>query len=396
MSKHALFSASASERWSNCPGSLAMSQGIPNGSSSSAREGTAGHDLGDRCLRTGADPLDSVGEFILVEGEEIQITDDLAEAVFDYVEYVRGFSGTMLSETRINYSELLGVDTEEGFGTSDAIVLCGTELHVFDLKLGRRYVEPKRNRQMMLYGAGVLKVLLDLGETVDKVALHIVQPRVVERPIPFEMTVDELNLEIDYLRSRAEVVKEAFFTYTGREDKHWHSLYLVPGEKQCEWCPAAAFCLALRNVAREYVDDDFDVVSLQQTVPGEEIAENLGMLPLLEIFAKATTGEANRRLTLGEKVPGYKLVKGREGNRRWRDVEAAEEVFADVDGDLIYAPRKLLTPPQMEKALKKNDAKSRIADLVVRNPARPTLAPESDPREPWSEAASADEFAVVE
>lgn len=396
MSKHALFSASASERWSNCPGSLAMSQGIPNSSSGSSREGTAGHDLGDRCLRTGADPLDAIGEVILVEGEEIEVTEELAQAVFDYVEYVRGFSGTMLSETRINYSELLGVDTEEGFGTSDAIVLSGTTLHVFDAKFGRRYVDPRLNRQMMLYGGGTLKVLLDLGEEVDKVVLHIVQPRVVERPIPFEMTVDELNFQIDYLRERAQIVKEAFFTFTSREDKHWHSLYLVPGEKQCEWCPAAAFCPALRNIAREHIDEEFSVLSLQDTVPGDEIAENLGMLPLLEIFGKAVTAEANRRLTLGQKVGDWKLVKGREGNRRWRDTEAVAAEFDDVDPNLVYGPPKLLTPPQMEKALKKHDAKSRIADLVVRNPARPTLAPGSDPREPWSESASADEFGVVE
>lgn len=406
---HSLFSASASERWSNCPGSLAMSRGIPSTSTPAAREGTAGHEIADLCLKGSRDPSEWIGEILTVEGSEgddqkvyeVEVTEELADAVAVYVEYVRGFSGTMISEIRVDYSELLGVEEEEGFGTSDTLILDETTLHSFDLKLGRRYVSSEKNKQMILYTAGSVKHLMDIGEVIEKVVLHIVQPRISDAPAPYEMTVDELFDIVAWLRGRAQIATEALFSFTSRDDLRWTSTYLQAGEKQCEWCPAAAFCPTLRNIAREHIDEDFDVLSLQDTVSGEEIAEAMEILPLLEIFIDAIKAEANRRLAHGAKVPGWKLVKGREGNRKWADEKAAEEAFSAYDTRVTHAPAQLLSPSKLETALKKHTGKSKkevegiIAKHIVRNPARPTLVAESDPREPWSEAASVDEFEVL-
>ena len=103
--------------------------------------------------------------------------------------------------------------------------------------------------------------------------------------------------------------------------------------------------------------------------------------------------EGFRRLSNRDKVPGYKLVTGREGNRKWTDAAAVEAEFGDL-GDAIHE-KKLLSPAKLEKVLKKDPRASKIAALTHRNPARPTMASADDPRKEWVEAAGADEFDVV-
>src|SRR3954453_21847034 len=49
---HAICSASSAERWLNCPGSVFMSQGLPEQPpGAAALEGTRGHELAEKILR---------------------------------------------------------------------------------------------------------------------------------------------------------------------------------------------------------------------------------------------------------------------------------------------------------------------------------------------------------
>lgn len=405
--KHSIFSASGAERWSNCPGSLALSQGVTKGTSFAADEGTAGHTLGEQCIANDEEPFDHVGEIIRVAGaggdvitNEIEVTLDLAEAVSTYVEYVRGISGTRWLETRIYYGDLLGVPEEEGFGTGDCCILDGTILHVIDAKFGRGYVNPVENKQMILYGAGVVDAMESVGETITEIHLHVVQPRVSDKPVPFVMTRADLQHHVNLLREAAQRAMEATISFTNIDDLQWAKRYLNPGEYQCQWCPAAAFCPALRNVVDEFTaagDDEFGIVSLLEQLPAKTLAKYQAQVNVVELWVKAVEHETLRRLTRGDKVPGYKLVKGREGNRKWADPAAAAEAFADLPVEVTHKPAELLSPPQLEKALGRNkEAKARLPGLIVRNPARPTMTTADDPREPWTEAATVDEFGVVE
>lgn len=404
--KHSLFSASGASRWSNCAGSLTLSQGIRKPSSWAADEGTAGHLLGERCLEHDAEPYDFIGEIIPVCGNggdivtnEIEVTLELAEAVSMYVEYVRGISGTRWLETRIYYADLLGVPEEDGFGTGDCCILDGTVLHVIDAKFGRGYVDPFKNKQMILYGAGVTSAMELVGEEITEIHLHVVQPRVSDKPVPYVMTRQELRDEVAMLHEAAQRAQEAMASFTNLDNQKWLDAYITPGEYQCQWCPAAGFCPKLREVADEFTaaaDEEFGIVSLLEQLSAKELGKYQTQVGLVEIWIKAVEHETLRRLTRGDAVPGFKLVKGREGNRRWADPVAASEAFADIK-DIAFDPPTLKTPAQLEKALKKDkERKELLATLVVRNPARPAMTTEDDPREPWTEAAGADEFAVVE
>ena len=392
---HALFSASGAERWANCPGSLVLSKDVPRTSSPAAREGTAGHELADRCLNDNTDPVEHEGEIIHVEGHDIEVTDELALAVQCHVDYVRGISGIRWTETRTYYADLLGVDFEEGFGTTDCSILNGTTLHVIDAKFGRSFVDPKKNKQLILYAAGIVDTIEATGEDVTDISLHIMQPRVSEKPVPYVLTRDELRAAVIELRNAAQEAQAATLTFTDARNKAWVERYLRPGETQCKWCPAAAFCPALREVADDLTG--FDMDKLMGVTP-EYVSEALGRVPLVERWVEAVQQEAMRRLSEGKKLPGYKLVLGREGNRRWADEAAAAVRFDAIPKELTHAPAKLLSPAQMEKSLKKNKQPlDLIAELVVRNPAKPAMATADDPRAEWSPTeAIAEEFGAVQ
>ena len=405
MTAHSIYSASAAGRWVNCVGSIALAHGAPKGSSAAAREGTAGHALGEQCLRNNQEPLDFEGEVFEVEGQDIPVTDDLAHAVQKYVDYVRGISGVKLYEVRVYYARMLGVPDDEAFGTADCIIVDGTTMHVIDLKLGRRYVDPAKNKQLMLYAAGEADVLESLGETIENIVLHIVQPRVTAAPQTYAMTRGELAevvQEFEQAVSRAEQAQLLFQPswaadgFSSTDALNWIDLYLLDGEAQCQWCPAASYCPRLRATVDDFIPsapEEFDMVSALQLTDGAVIADALNKAPLLKIWIDAVEHEGFRRLSNRDKVPGYKLVTGREGNRKWTDPKAVETEFGDL-GDAIHE-KKLLSPAKLEKVLKKDPRASKIAALTHRNPARPTMASADDPRKEWVEAAGADEFDVV-
>jgi hypothetical protein len=390
--KHSIFSASGAERWANCPGSVVFCEGIPKTDSDASREGTAGHTLGDLCLRDGTDPLDHEGEVY----NEVTISSELALAVQSYVDYVRGISGIRLTEVRVHYSELLGVGDDEAFGTTDALVVSDNVLHIIDAKFGRRFVDPKLNKQMMLYAAGALEALDVVMEAdeITEVHLHIMQPRVTEKPVPYIMSRAELNIELQKLRDAAQLVVEAGFNYTPGLPE-WAEKYLLPGEYQCQWCPGAAACPSLRLRAKSTTPiDEFSSINSIDALSNTTVSDNLKLVPLLEIWIEAVNADAMRRLTRGDYLPGFKLVKGREGNRKWQSDEKVIEAFGD--SDMLYNPKQLCSPAQLETKLKKDPRKELIKTLVVRSPARPTMTTEDDPRPVWVEAAATEEFGVVE
>lgn len=393
--KHSLFSASAADRWGNCPGSLAVTRGLESTTSAAAQEGTAGHALADLCLQEDHDPTDYIG----VDFEGVTITDDLALAVQVYVEYVRGLPGTKIYEGRVYYAPALGIeDEEQAFGTADCIVLDGTTVTAIDLKLGRIWVPAERNRQLTLYAAGMVHGLEEVGETVERIEIHIVQPRVTRDIRPYVYTRAEFDEVIAELRWAAKTAKEGIKAYDedGGLTREWVDRYLFAGEAQCQWCPFAGNpCPALT----QSLDDLFpseepeDPKDYMKQLAEADLVDVLERLPLVEILAKAARSEAFARLSNGEDVHGFKLVLGREGHRRWKDPKKAiKELLKLGAPEEAVTKTEIRTPPQLERELKKLKLSIDMDELIVRNPAKPTLAHESDPREPWSGEVSKDEF----
>ena len=70
---HAILGASSSHRWLACPGSIRLSAGMPNTGSVYAEEGTAAHELAEKCLNLGHDAADHLGETIVANGTGYEV-----------------------------------------------------------------------------------------------------------------------------------------------------------------------------------------------------------------------------------------------------------------------------------------------------------------------------------
>ena len=395
MTAHARFSASASDRWLNCPGSLALSQGHSGSASYASAEGTMLHSLSERCLFENHDAYDYVGQEFTVDGFEFTLDDEQAGAVTQYVEYIRGFSGIKMYEVRSNYASALGLDESEAFGTADCVIWQedAQHLHIVDAKFGRKFVNARENRQLILYAIGVVTTLKAVGDDPLEVTLHIVQPRVSAVPVPYTLSVEELEeYATDFARA-ADKAQHAIDIY--RVGKEITLLpYLVAGESQCRWCPARANCPALRKEVDESMKNIPDVIAF---MPSADLSKEQSKLVLIRMYCDAIETETLRRLLAGEPVDGYKMVMGREGNRKWVDEDKTVELLATLQTTYklpeaeLWNPKKPRTLPQIEKALKKAKVPVNLEPYQVRSPAKPTMAAADDPREPWAPNAAVDE-----
>lgn len=380
---HAKLSPSSAHRWLHCAGSVMLEATLPDEDSEFAREGTAAHALAEMCLRQEAHPNDYLTSTV----EGFVVTSEMANAVADYVDYVRNIAAgdgmTLLTEQRVEFTAWV----PGGFGTSDAIVIGDGLCHVIDLKFGMGVrVDAYRNEQAMLYALGVWQTYGSVYE-IDTFVLHIHMPR-LDHVSEYTITVREL---IEWANNT--VAPAAMKALAGAEEFN-------PSEKSCRFCKARATCRALAKHNYELslskfddITEDGDIlkVAVPELLSPDEIAALLPRLPLLKSWANDVEEYATSVLAKGGVVPGYKLVEGRS-LRQW---EPEEMVVAQclieigVQPDQIFT-QKLISPSQAEKLLGKAKA-GEIADLVVKPRGKPTLAPEHDPRPAYG-ASAADLF----
>lgn len=163
---HARLSPSAAARWMNCPGSVALSDGIKDSGSDFAAEGTAAHEMAERILE-GATGTDLIG---MKAENGIMFTAEMLTDVLRYVDLVRDLvastDGKLLVEQKLSIGHLTG--EADAKGTSDCVILAGDELIVGDLKFGRGVqVDAEDNYQLMIYALAALEAF---GKGIDTVS----------------------------------------------------------------------------------------------------------------------------------------------------------------------------------------------------------------------------------
>lgn len=355
MTNHSLLSPSTAHRWMVCPGSVAMGMTLPDEPSEYAQEGTVAHALAESMLN----------------GTEYEVppeydTAELREHVQTYVDFVTILGGLREVEVGLDLSHWLG---PHGFGTADAVVWCGTELYVCDLKYGMTYVDAVHNPQIALYAMGYLS-LVQKFDCLTKVHLCIVQPRV--------RSVSQWDLTPAELRDFAEVIqKKALIARTMTElpEDEW---ICVPKESACRYCRARHLCPKLSGIAKYVAESDSSDMS------PTDLADAYGYIGLVRLWADAVEKAVYGKLLHGERVPGLKLVEGRKGVRKWRSEAAAIKAIeaAGIQAD-VYE-RKLLSPAKMEKLTKDKtitkDQWSALAPEIIQETTKPTIADETDKR----------------
>lgn len=383
MSQHARLSASKSERFINCPGSVALEELLPPEEASEfAEEGTAAHKLAEICLKDGSDAWEHDGEDL---GGGFSVTPEMAEHVQTYLDFVRteadGFE--LHVEYRIENPEL----GEDFGGTADVVVSnivpatksspAGGFLVVADLKYGAGLaVEVVGNTQLLYYPFGVLKSLgVKRGKNTVNVQLAIIQPRAPHTDGPIRsvwMKADDiLAWGEDVLLPAMKKVNE------------------TPGEfkdgEHCFFCPARLVCPLVKG--------NYDAMAEESSKPlenltSDKLAEQYEKLTAVRRYIKALEDECYKRAMNCDPVPGTKLIYGRS-SREWK--EDIEELAALEFGEDAYTDPVLKSPAQIEKL---PGGKDFAASNSFKKEGRPTLVPSDksgvvyDPRDAGAGFAS--------
>lgn len=350
---HAKLSPSAAERWMTCPGSVVLSEGMPDKSSAFAEEGTRAHALAEALLTK-------------PEGKA-QASEEMLDHVLVYVDHVASLGGRAHIEQRVKVNDAV-------YGTADAVVWQEDErhLHVVDLKYGAGVpVEVDGNLQLRIYA---LAALLTFPYPAHRVTATIVQPRCPHsagpvRSVTYDV-VDLLEFHAD-LEAAVSVVRDA-----QQQDPEalLDAGYLTPSEKGCRWCKAAPKCPKLRSKAQEMAKQVF--------APGlpydpKALADTLEFLPILEGWIKNTREFAYAEAEKGVAIPTWKLVEKR-ATRQWRDEVSAVKALRFLPPEQLYT-QKLITPAAAEKLLPK-EQRALLDELCVKESSGHTLVHESDNR----------------
>jgi len=401
---HAKYSPSSAHRWMYCPASLHLEAQCPQETSDFADEGTAAHALGAWCLLTNEQHAAIVtGECIHdIIDESVDpkwiVTEEMADNVQVYIDYVRNQKGEKLIEQRITFSEAIGVP--EQFGTSDAIVYDAETktLTVIDLKYGAGVkVFAENNAQMMLYAVGAYETFAKLCSwQIVYFKLVIVQPR-MDHIDEWECTPKDLGLFVDRIRDAVCTAE------SGRME-------FDPQPNVCKWCRAKAICPALQAKVSQEVFNDFEALDDPEVilthgapdVPGNTRLGNLhSTLDFIEEWCSAVRKEIYLRVEAGQEIIGsdgqpLRLAEGRKGHRKWKNEEIVESVLAGfLSPDDMYEPRKIITPSVADKKLNKKKTAERwaqLADLIEQSPGALKVVLGSDPSPIYSKEAKADEF----
>lgn len=412
---HALLSPSAAHRWMRCPGSLSLERNEPNTSSKFADEGTAAHELAAWALEAGNDAAAYLGRIIDVDGNEFVVDEDMAGNVQVYIDAIRerienykkagAVDVELRVERRVDFSHVVNVP--ESFGTADAQIIVtwpdGTvTIDTNDLKYGRGVkVDADENEQLMIYNVGLGEEIALVAEIRE--AVHVIhQPRLnhVSEWACTAINLVEFSAKVHEAAARAIGIIEV-----GAEPVDF-----TPGDKQCRFCKAKATCSALTNHVLGVVADDFvdlakpiapqlsTAVERVENSDSEHLAACMAAVDIVEQWTKAVRAKAESELLAGRPVPGFKLVEGRRGPRKWANEADAEATMKAMrlKHEVMY-DYSLISPTTAEK-LAKSEAIGprqwpRLQELITQADGKPSVAPASDKRPALVMTAVENDFA---
>jgi hypothetical protein len=347
---------STAKRVMNCPGSVALCAKMPpKPSSKYADEGTLLHNVMDLILTTNQTPESFVG----MEYKDIKLTQELIEdkvypalQLLDQVDPKKEME--YATETRVGFGDYL----PDVFGSTDLLGRIGSRAIILDWKFGSGVaVDAEENPQLMFYAAAAMRTKESqwVFEGATEIECIIVQPPEIKRWVT---TPERIKAFENELKVAVQIAQKP-------------NAPLENGD-HCRWCAAKPVCPKMTGAVDRAIKSQIEALDVVH------IGGYLKNADMLEQWITDLRALAHQVLESGKEVPGWKLVAKR-ATRQWVDEElAAKELMNDLSPDELYT-KKLLSPAQAEKILKK--AKKELpASHVVAISSGSTLAPVDDPR----------------
>lgn len=369
---HARIPPSALNRILHCTPSVVLGEQFAEEESGYAAEGTAGHALAEHLIKKHLKQRTKrpVSDYY---------SDDLLEAVDEYVSYVIGeieaakrecAQPIFSVEQRVDVSDYVA----DCFGTADMVIVTDKVAHIIDLKLGRGVVvDATENPQLMTYGLGVLE-MAEMLYDIETVKLTIFQPR-VNNFSDWEIAPDKLKAWGE------EVLKpRGAMALIGAGEFHAGS-----------WC---RFCRA-RNQCRARAEEFLKLAKMEFRQPAlltdDEIAEVLKVSDELSKWAADIYAFAqDEAIVHGKAWKGYKLVEGRSNRKYTSDAEV--EQAAKAAGYTDIYKKSLIGVTEMERLMGKQEFARVLGSLVYKPTGKVTLVPESDKRAAITKTTAAADF----
>lgn len=380
---HSPLGPSSSDRWLNCPGSVAATRDVPEVPSEYAALGTVAHAIAEKANLEGVHPSKFLGEKHKQDGFEFVVDQEMVDGVEQFLEYVADLGSNSFCEEKVYYLEYV----KDGFGTMDRAVLVGNLVHIVDLKYGEGVQKwAQENPQLMLYALGWWLTYGWLYPDVDQFKLHIFQPRLGH--------VDQWEIsKADLLKWAKDVVAP------GALETESPNAAFKAGE-WCQFCRIRRTCKTRAEAVFAAAVGDFDDLDSAMgeapravaTLTNDQVAKALAAVPGITQWIKDIKDHAVSEVMHGRPVGDYKFVAGR-GSRAFNEPEDTVkatilEHLPDFDVGLLYTEPQFKSVPEVEKAVGKSlfakPTKTKgpgpLLALVKTTPGKPTLVPGHDKR----------------
>lgn len=351
-----------------------MEDGLDDTPSEYSSEGTAAHTIRERCLRTGSDVKDFIGEWVRADDLYFEVTGEWAAWLQPGIERIREAKGvTWVFEHRTKMDPWI----PGGFGTLDAGGVSKNLIIIDDLKFGRGIlVGAERNKQLMIYALGFWMNYARHKTKAKRFLIRIDQPRAPGGGDEWYVELGELLAFADELTA---AVARTLDPLAG----------LSPSADGCRFCKAArnGKCKPLDEFVLGLMGLTYNDLCLDRGKPemdnltemdADRKAYVLKHKSMINSWVAQLHGAALHDAQMGEKLPGFKVVET-EGDRAWTSEQDVQDFLQGKLPDKEAYNRRLKSPAQMELAVGTRTW-AKMQHLIARPPGPPALVPESDKR----------------